>query len=213
MQWLAHAHVAFDVLDHHRTVVHENPDRQGETAQGHGIERLAGELDEEHRRDDGQGDRRENDHRQPHIPEEQNNDHRGEAGGHGRTEQHAVERRPDEDRLVKERLDGDVGGQHLLDVNERRTHAVDDRQGRDATGLTNAHQRTRRAVHRHRVGLHLKSIVHMRHVAHEHGTAVDLPDRERVDRVDDVRRIVHRQWIVFVADLDITGRQNDILML
>jgi hypothetical protein len=39
------ATVAVDVLDLHRRVVDEHPDRQGEPAQRHQVERLPGELE------------------------------------------------------------------------------------------------------------------------------------------------------------------------
>jgi hypothetical protein len=66
-------------------------------------------------------------------------------------------------------------GQHVLDVRQRRANAVDHREGRDAAGLADGHQGARRAVDRHRIRLHLKAVVDVRHVAHEHGAAVDLP--------------------------------------
>ena len=53
MQRFAHRHVALDVFDDDRAVVNEDADRQRKAPQRHGVERLARELDEQHRGDDG----------------------------------------------------------------------------------------------------------------------------------------------------------------
>ena len=55
--------------------------------------------------------------------------------------------------------------------------------------------------------------MHVRDVAHEDGPAVDLLDRKPVDRLDDVGAVVHRQRVVLAADLDVAGRQDDVLAL
>ena len=34
-----------------------------------------------------------------------------------------------------------------------------------------------------------------------------------IDRVDDVRAVVHRQLVILAADLDVAGRQDDVLAL
>ena len=126
---------------------------------------------------------------------------------------HAVQRGFDEHRLIEQGFDRDALRQHLLDVLERGANPVDHRQGGHAAGLANHHQRAGRAVDRDRVGLHLESVVHMRHIAHEHGAAVDLLDGKGVDRVDHVRRVVHRQAVILVADLHVARRQDDVLVL
>ena len=53
----------------------------------------------------------------------------------------------------------------------------------------------------------------MRHIAHEHGSPVNLLDRKRVDRLDHIRRVIHRQGVVLVADFDVARGQYDVLML
>ena len=69
-------------------------------------------------------------------------------------------------------------GQQLFDIGQRSLDAVDHRQRGDAAGLADRHQRAGRAVDRDGIGLHLKAVMHMRDVAHEHRLAVDLLDRE-----------------------------------
>jgi hypothetical protein len=53
----------------------------------------------------------------------------------------------------------------------------------------------------------------MGHVAHEHRPAVDLFDGKSIDGRDHVRRVVHAQRVIFVADFYIARRQNDVLTL
>ena len=77
MQWFTHGNMAFDVFDNHSAVVDENADRQGESTQGHGVQRLPGEIDEQYGGDDRQRNRRENDHGQPDVAQEQDDDQRG----------------------------------------------------------------------------------------------------------------------------------------
>ncbi len=55
--------------------------------------------------------------------------------------------------------------------------------------------------------------MHVRDIAHEHGFALHLGDGEGVDRIDDIRAVVHRQLVVLAADLDVAGRQDDVLAL
>ena len=46
MQRLVHGDMTLDVLDHDRAVVDQDADRQRETAESHGIQRLTGQIDE-----------------------------------------------------------------------------------------------------------------------------------------------------------------------
>ena len=53
MQRFVHRDMAFYVFDHDRAVVDQYPDCQRETAEGQGIQGLTGQIDEQHRGDDG----------------------------------------------------------------------------------------------------------------------------------------------------------------
>jgi len=54
MQRLTHGHVTLDVFNDHGAVVDQDSDRQGKSTQGHGVQRLACEVDEQDGGDDGQ---------------------------------------------------------------------------------------------------------------------------------------------------------------
>ena len=185
MQWFTHRDVPFDVFDDHGSVVDENANRQGKSAQGHGIERLSGEIDEQNGRDDGQRNRGKNDHGQADITQKQDDDQRGERGRQAGTQQHAVQRPLHKHRLVEQGLDGHVLGQHLLDVKQGRAHAIDDGERRHAAGLADGDERTGSAVDGNRIGLYLKAVMDMRNVAHEDCAAGDLLDRVGIDGIDE----------------------------
>ena len=213
MQRLAHPHVAFDVFDHHGTVVDEDADCEGKSTERHGIQGLPGQLDEQHRGDDGQRDGGEDDDGQPHVAQKQDDDQCRQPCRHAGAQQHAVQRRPDEYGLIEQSLHRDVFGEHGLDVGQRSAHPVDHCERRNTASFSDGHEGARRSIDRHGIGLHLKPVVDMRHIAHEHHPPVDLLDRESVDRFDHVRRIVHCERVILVTDLDVAGGQYDVLSL
>ena len=71
LERLAQADMALDVFDHHRAVVDQDADRERKAAERHGIERLAADVHDQHRGDDRQRNRRENDQRQAPVAQEQ----------------------------------------------------------------------------------------------------------------------------------------------
>jgi hypothetical protein len=91
--------------------------------------------------------------------------------------------------------------------------AFDHCQRRDASGLADRHEGTGRPVHRDRIGLHLKPIMHRRDIAHEDRLAIDFLDRKRVNRFDHIRTVVHRQRVVLASDLYVASWQDHVLAL
>jgi hypothetical protein len=55
--------------------------------------------------------------------------------------------------------------------------------------------------------------MHMCNIAHEDGAAIHLFDGKGIDGVDEIRRVVHRQGVILVADFDIARGKDDILAL
>ena len=205
--------MALDVLNYDRAVVDQDANRQRKAAERHGIQRLAARIHHQQGGDDRQGNGGKDDEGQSPVAEEQQDHQRSQCCGHQSTQRHAVQRGFDEHGLIENRLDGYARGQQPFDVRQRRAHAIDDGERGNAAGLANRHEGAGGPIHGNRIRLHLESVMHVGDIAHENGVAVDLLDRESVDRVERVRTVVHRQRVVLAADLHIPGRQDHILAL
>ena len=94
VQRLVESDVPLDVLDHHRGVVDQNAHRERETAERHGVERLAGDIEHQHGRNDRQRNGGQDDQRQPPVAKEQQNHQRGQTRRHQAAHDHAVQAPP-----------------------------------------------------------------------------------------------------------------------
>ena len=177
---IALVQAAFDVLDHHGAVVHQNTDRERESTQREGIQGLPGQVQDQQGANHGQRNRRQDDQGQSPVAQEQQDHQSRQARRHLAAHDHAVERRPHKDRLVKDGLHAHPRRQAFGDVRQQGAHAVDHRQGRYAAGLADHHQGARFAVHIDGIGLHLIPVVHMRDIAHEHRPPIHVADRKAV---------------------------------
>ena len=211
LQGLAQADMALDVLDDDRPVVHEDADRQRETAKRHGVERLPEHVEREHGRDDRKRDRRQNNDCQPPIAQEQEDHQRRKSRGHQPAHDHAVERRMHEDGLVEDGLERHAKRQILGDLGNDTLDAVDHRERGYAARLADQHQRAGQPVLRHRVRLDLIAVVNMRDVPHEHRLAANGLHREVVDDRYQVRTVVHRDGVVLATHLHVAGGQDHVL--
>src|SRR3989442_1174955 len=77
-------------------------------AGGHDLEGLPEQADDDDRRQDGERDGHRDDGRGPPAAEEEQDHRGGQAGGVHRLANHTADRRPDEDRLVGQRLDAEL---------------------------------------------------------------------------------------------------------
>ena len=175
-QRLLHGDVAVDVLHLDGRVVHEDAHGQGHAAQRHGVERVAHRPQDDHRGQDRQRDRGGDDQRAPPRAQEQE-DHQGrQPRGDRPFLEHALDGRLDEDRLVEEELQLDLGRNLGLDAGHGLAHAADDTEGRGPFRFEDGHQDRPPAVAADDVHLHGVAVAHVRHV-------LDV-DRNAVDRLD-----------------------------
>ena len=149
--------------------------------------------------------------REPPIAKKQQDHQRGQCRRHQAAHDDAVQGGFHEDRLIKKRREGHAGRQQVAQLWQNAVGAVDHRQRRTAAALADNNQHAGRAVSSNRVGLHLVTVVHVRHVADEHGPAIDLLDGKRIDLVDSRWAVVQRDVVVLAADLHVTRRHDDIL--
>ena len=92
---------AMGVLDGDRRIVDQDADRQCQSAERHGIDGIAEEVEDDQRRQDGQRDRDHNDQCRAPGSEEQHDHQRRQAGGDGAFAQQPGDRGFDEHRLIE----------------------------------------------------------------------------------------------------------------
>ena len=85
------AHPRVDVLDHHRPFIHQDAHGEGESAEGHQVDRLADDEEADHRAQQGQRNRQHDDDHAAPVPEEQEDHESGENGPDDRFLDHAAD--------------------------------------------------------------------------------------------------------------------------
>ena len=197
----------------HGGVVHEDADRQRHAAQRHGVERLAQCPQDDDRREDRQRDRDGDDERASPRAEEQQDHQRRQPGRDRPFLEHALDGRPDEDRLIEEQVHLQLGRQLGLDAGQRRADRWTTLRRGGAFALEDGHQHGPAAVAADDVGLHHVAHAHVGHVLDVDRHAVDRLDRDVVESGDQVGAAVELDVIFRVADLGGAGRDDQVLVV
>jgi hypothetical protein len=116
-----------------------------------------------------------------------------------------------EQRLIANGLDLERGRQALRDRRNRILDAFDDRKRRGGAVLEHGDQHRALAVDVHDIGLRRGTVADISDIAHVDGGAVDGLDRQIVETVDRVRRVVELHAILIGADLREAGRIDLVL--
>ncbi len=128
VQIRAHMQVPLDVLDRHRRIVDQNPDRQRKAAQRHDVDGLPERVQRDQRGQDRQRNRNRDDAGAAPVAEEQQDHRSGQCGGDQRFAHHALHRRLHEHRLVEQRRDLEVRRQRGARVGQQGMQRIDDRR-------------------------------------------------------------------------------------
>ena len=108
-----------NVLDLDRRLVDQNPDGQREPAQGHDVDRIAGQIEDNDRPQERQRDVQDNDDHRPEVAQEQQHHESRQAGAQGPFHPHALDGPIDDRRLVELIRDLDVVGHDGLEPRAR----------------------------------------------------------------------------------------------
>lgn len=207
---LRHRVVAVDVLDLDGRIVDEHADRERQAAQRHHVDGLAGDVQREDRRQDGERNRDDHDQHAPSRAEEdqhhQRHQHRRDHG----LAHHVGKRAADETRLIERQGHVHALRRRRQDVGDRALDAVDHRQRRRRRVLDDHQVGRAGAVHPHHVRLHLVGVGDRRHVAERHRNAVDHPQRQAVEVLDALRTPVQLHAVLAVADLHRARGDDDV---
>jgi hypothetical protein len=121
---LLHPHLPVNVLDLHRRVVDEDPDRQRHPAEGEGVQRLPQCPECGHRNEDGERDRDRDDHGGAPRPEEQEHHQGRQPGGDRGFLDDPFDRALNEHRLVDQDVHLEFGRELGLDPRQRLFHVA-----------------------------------------------------------------------------------------
>ena len=208
---LPHRRVTMDVLQGHRRVVDQDADRQSEPAQGHEVDRVAGHVEQEQRREDADRDRDHHHDGAAPAPEEQQDQQGGEGGRRQPLDHDTLDGAHHEDGLVEQDRELEVARrrdllQHLLGLG-------DDVEGRDLAALADRQEHRLAAVDPHQVGLRLVTVTDVGDVPHVDELAAAVAERHRVQQLHRGWAVVGLQEILGPAHAHRAGRQDDVLVV
>lgn len=174
-----------NVLDFHRRLIHENPHRQGQSAERHDVDRLAGGPQQHHGAQQRKGDVQNHDERAtPVAKENQHHEPRQNRAGQ-RLEDKAAQGVGYEWRLVELQAYIDVIGHNLAEIGNRLLYRVDDGKRGRVRALGHRYVHGAAAVH---VGIRcndVRSVLDCADIAQVDGRA-----RRRADgRAQEFRKI------------------------
>ena len=135
VQRLAFFEVALDVLDGDGGVVDQDADGERQSAEGHDVDGLVQQAENDHRGEDRQGNGDRDDQGAAPAAEKEQDHQAGKRGGKDGFADHSVDRAADKDGLVGERRDLELGRERLLDPGEDAADAVDHVEGGSVSGL------------------------------------------------------------------------------
>ena len=165
LQRLALLQMLADVFDGDGGVVHQDTHRQSQASQGHDVDRLAKGRQRDDRGEDRQRNGHGDDQGAAPASEEQQDHQCGQAAGQDRFLDHAVHRRPNEQRLVECGLDFKLRRQPGLHARQFGQHPIHDIQRGGIAVLEDGQQHGSLAVVPNDVGLRLEAVAHVGNVA------------------------------------------------
>ena len=121
------AKIAVGVLDLDRRVVHQDADRQRQTAERHHVDRLSQQAQHAQRGENGQRNRDTYDQRAAPAPQEQQDHHARETGRDQCFPHYALNRGAHEKRLVEKCVHLQLRRHRGEDPGKRRLHGIHDR--------------------------------------------------------------------------------------
>ena len=190
-----------DVLDLDGGIVDQDTHGEGQASQRHDVDRVAEAAQHDERRQNGQGNGRGHDHRASPAPQEHQDHQGGQRSRDHRLAHHAVDGRADEDGLIEELADLELGGQGGLHLGQHGFDALHDVQGRGSPALENRQQARPVTALADDVRLDREAVVHLGYVPDVDDHAVHLSDGQIVQGLDRRGAAVEQHVVFRVPDL------------
>ena len=203
--------LALDVFDFDEGVVHQDTDGEREAAEGHQVERGAGETEAKNRAEQRERNRGEDDQRRAPRPKKQQDDE-----GHERTHeddlaQDVVDGRPDKDGLVKDGLDLDAGRRGRADGRQAGHDPVDDFERRRVPEFQGGDDDGVLAVEPGDVGAESLAVADVGDIAQQNDPAIDVAHRQVEKLGDGDGAGVDADREITATGAEGTGRQRLVL--
>jgi hypothetical protein len=164
------------VFDFHRSIVNQDSDREGQAAERHHIDGLTEQIKHGKRRQNRQRNGDTNDQRTAPTAEEQQDHERCESGGEEGLVNDAFDGRSDEDRLIGQGNDLEIGRDVGKDSREGSLHLVNYRKRRSFAVAGDRHEDAPLPVGPNNVLLNLITIADMRDIFNVDGCAINVAD-------------------------------------
>ena len=178
----AHRHMAHDVFAHDDGVVDQQPDRERQRQQRHGVDGEAERPHGKERRDDRDREREPSDYGRAPGVQKQIDDHYREDRADTNGDLHVLERCANAARVVAGGTQHDVAGQLPLDVGEHGLHVVGDLHGVRSGNLQDVDGERHRVFVERGTAPFGDRVEHAAHVAHADRRAVAHGDDEIAKR-------------------------------
>ena len=163
-QRFAHGHVAMRVFDFDGGIVHQGCRRRAQATERHHVDRLAEQVQYDHRRENRQGDRDADNHGAAPASQKQQDHQTGEHGRDHAFVYDAIDGGANEERLVEELFYLERGRQASQDLWQRGLHVVDDCKCGCLTVAQDSEEGAAAAVRAHHAGLDGISVADLGHV-------------------------------------------------
>ena len=196
-------HLVVDVLDLDGGFVDQDADGQRQAAQGHQVDRLAGQPQRHQRAAEGERDVEHDDDDAPPVAEEEQHHQPGQDGAQRALGHQAPNGVGDRGRLVELEADLDVVGEDRLHAGQGRLDVVDDRERGGVGPLGHEDVDGASAVDQGVAGGDVAGVLDGRHVAEVDGRVLPGPDRDRLQLLDLPDQGVDRHDRHHLADADV----------
>src|SRR5665213_2806046 len=212
-QRLAHGDVAVRVLDLDGSVIHQNADGEGQTAEGHHIDGFSEKAQNTEGRQDRKRNGNAHDQRAAPASEKQQDHQPRERGRYRRFARDAEDGGAHKNRLIRQGYDFQFRRNVGEDSGERRLYRIDNGESRGLAVPGDGNQNAAGSVGAHDVVLDRIAVVDLRHVLHVDCGAVHRFDRQIVQIVEQDRAAVYPDLILGLGELGGSGGQNQVLQV
>ena len=203
--------LALDVFDFDEGVVHQDADGEREAAEGHQVERGAGETEAKNRAEQRERNRGEDDQRRAPRSEKQQNYEGHERAHEDDLAQDVVDGRPDKDGLVEDGLDLYAGRRGCADGRQAGHDPVDDFERRRVPELQGGDDDGVLAVKPGDVGAEGLAVADVGDIAQQNDPAIDIAHRQVEKLGDGDRAGVDADGEIAATGAEGTGRQSLVL--
>src|SRR5271170_158 len=211
LQSFAGAQVAFDILNGHRGVIHQNADRQSQPPQCHQVNRFPDRTQNgqgsQDRKRDGNGD---DEGAPPRTKKKQNHQRRQDRRNHSFSH-HTADGRLDEDRFINERLHFHIISDRFHHLRQSGFDAGNDLESRSIAAFENAQEGAANSILTHDVRLRIIPVAHLGYVPNTNDRFSHRFDRQFIEARDQNRAGIEIDRILVAAHFGRAAGKHQVL--